>query len=296
MSDDATRPAPTIAPMPGRAHVWHRPFGPACVIGCPNGKGTCLASLKPSPDGEWINEGTDDKPTLIPSYNCVKGCGWHGYVKDGVLEEAKGPTVNVEGCVRCGENHQALPLTEVTADERQAFNVAPELTHKAECPKTGQAIYGALPKREEPLEVRVNFPVFDVFALRQQGPRIRHPNDRSMDQALVRDVMNVAEYSKKVAAVAAIEVANIGQQALSDKFEQRIAQTVAELGPIVDVAINRGIEAYDAWRRAEERNNAWHRRLRGRVVHRWLTLLGRNTGGVSTPTPTSTPQPPAEAR
>jgi hypothetical protein len=35
----------------------------------------------------WDWNGNDDAPTLAPSINCngAGGCGWHGFIQDGVM-------------------------------------------------------------------------------------------------------------------------------------------------------------------------------------------------------------------
>lgn len=69
--------------------------GPFCVFECPRDKGIsggrCAAQIV-GPDAPWTNLGTDDKPTLTPSYHCVNGCGWHGYIVKG--ETVDTPTVH----------------------------------------------------------------------------------------------------------------------------------------------------------------------------------------------------------
>ena len=59
------------------------------VFACPNQPGqTCGVPLAPMklPNGaSWTWDGDKAKPTLTPSINCVGGCGWHGWVKKGVI-------------------------------------------------------------------------------------------------------------------------------------------------------------------------------------------------------------------
>lgn len=267
------------------------PGVPVCLIGCPRQPGrVCTAWVKPAADAAWTNTGTDEKPTLIPSYHCVGGCGWHGYVTNGVLSDAPpGVTVNVTECSACGGNHQALPAAPITDEERPALKIIPaEYTHRATCPDTGQPLFAAIAPSADPSsqaattgdapkEVRVKFPPFDVFALRQSGPRIRHPNDRSRDQAEVRDVQQVASYAQQCAAIAAIEVANVGQMAVHEHIEKRLQQTVLDLGAVVDVAINRALNEYDTW----SRDRLWYRR-----AWKWLRERVRS----------SDPIPPVEGR
>lgn len=81
------------------AVIYHRPFGPHCVLKCPRGRGTCSAEVKPSIGAQWENVGSDEKPTLSPSFNCVGGCGWHGYIVDGRLVDA--PTGVISSIVTC---------------------------------------------------------------------------------------------------------------------------------------------------------------------------------------------------
>jgi len=33
----------------------------------------------------WQWDGNVDKPTIKPSINCVGGCGWHGWITDGIM-------------------------------------------------------------------------------------------------------------------------------------------------------------------------------------------------------------------
>jgi len=67
---------------------------------CPNGK-RCSVLLgpqfvdRPNPDALciWGWNGDMDKPTLTPSINCIAekngkptgGCGWHGFITNGVI-------------------------------------------------------------------------------------------------------------------------------------------------------------------------------------------------------------------
>lgn len=92
----------TKPPEIGRAHIFNRPFGPLCVIGCPRGKGTCSVNVRPTPgDGPlWDNHGTDEAPTLTPSVNC-QSCGWHGYVVDGQLSDAPPGLSHLHVCAGC---------------------------------------------------------------------------------------------------------------------------------------------------------------------------------------------------
>lgn len=86
--------------------------GPVCVFDCPRGKGVtasgkCSAAIL-GPGAPWKNVGTNEKPTLEPSYNCVGGCGWHGYIVDGEAVETpsvKGATATITTlniCSNCG--------------------------------------------------------------------------------------------------------------------------------------------------------------------------------------------------
>jgi hypothetical protein len=60
---------------------------------CPNGM-RCggLIGKEPHDKDEthqcytWGFNGNLDKPTLTPSFNCVGGCGWHGFITDGVMK------------------------------------------------------------------------------------------------------------------------------------------------------------------------------------------------------------------
>lgn len=80
---------------PGEAEVrsckWANGVtGPHVVFGCPRGRGVCGVPAKPSPPNSrgcsWDLTGDELHPTLSPSVNCDGdgGCGWHGFVKDGV--------------------------------------------------------------------------------------------------------------------------------------------------------------------------------------------------------------------
>jgi hypothetical protein len=80
---------------PGEAQVHQVQWapgqsGPATVFGCPRGRGVCLVPCKPSPASSrgcsWDLSGDPLAPTLSPSVNCDKGCGWHGWVKNGKAE------------------------------------------------------------------------------------------------------------------------------------------------------------------------------------------------------------------
>lgn len=88
------------------AIIFNRPFGPQCVFDCPRGRGQCAAEVKPSPGADWTNHGTDEKPTLNPSFNCVKGCGWHGYIVDGELRDAPSGVISgIHTCAGCSHPH-----------------------------------------------------------------------------------------------------------------------------------------------------------------------------------------------
>lgn len=72
---------------PGTASIIAE--APLCHIGCPRELGrVCTAWIKPAPDALWENHDSRESPTLTPSYNCVNGCGWHGYIVDGKLVDA----------------------------------------------------------------------------------------------------------------------------------------------------------------------------------------------------------------
>lgn len=85
--------------------------GPLCIFDCPRGVGTsqgkCSADTLPQPGATWKNEGTDDKPTLNPSFHCVNGCGWHGYIVDGeaidtpVIAGAAASVATIHVCEEC---------------------------------------------------------------------------------------------------------------------------------------------------------------------------------------------------
>jgi hypothetical protein len=105
------------------------------------------------------------------------------------------------------------------------------------------------PSGQQPIEVRVKFPPFDVIALRRHGPQIRPAGDPSLDYAQVRDVIHVAEYAKQVAAVAAIEIANAQAPALEQAFQAALDARLAMLMPAFDRGVSDAISAYDIWRK-----------------------------------------------
>lgn len=71
------------------------------IFVCPNGR-RCTILLGPrhvdrsSPDRlcVWKWDGNMDRPTITPSINCIAekdgkptgGCGWHGYITDGMMK------------------------------------------------------------------------------------------------------------------------------------------------------------------------------------------------------------------
>jgi hypothetical protein len=122
----------------GTAVIYNRPFGPLCLIGCPNGRGTCNADVKPTPgDGpRWDNIGTDEKPTLTPSYHCIRGCGWHGYVVNGELRDAPPGVSSIVACSEC--KHPHMIRVEVSADRRCNINV--DLAFSDLAPSSGSNI------------------------------------------------------------------------------------------------------------------------------------------------------------
>lgn len=73
-----------------------------CFIGCPRQAGRgCTAQVK-GDGAEWTNHGSAEKPTLTPSYNCVGGCGWHGYVVDGkTIDAPAGGVSTLHVCANC---------------------------------------------------------------------------------------------------------------------------------------------------------------------------------------------------
>jgi hypothetical protein len=79
------------------------PIAPICNLGCPREKGrACAVWVKPAPNAEWENHGTREAPTLTPSYNCVGGCGWHGYIVDGKMVDAPaGGISTMHVCANC---------------------------------------------------------------------------------------------------------------------------------------------------------------------------------------------------
>lgn len=207
------------------------------------------------------------------------------------------PTINVQGCTKCGKDHEGLECWPISNDDRQALKLAPELTHRAVCPETGQAIYGAVP-----VPVKVTFPMFDVWAWRRQGLRIHGASDKTLSPAVIKDVIAVSEYARTVASIAAIEVMNIGQGAMQQLLEQRLAQTVEALSPVIDLAISRAITGYDDWRKVEDtrrereiRDRVWWRRLL-----RWARAKAPQAAKPISLNAIAQPernlQPPAEAR
>jgi hypothetical protein len=102
MSDSTSSPS---AEQKSGAKIVHRPFGPHCVFQCPNGRGMCSAEVQPTADAPWTNHGSDERPTLTPSFNCVGGCGWHGYVVDGQLQSAPPGMSSLMICGECKSPH-----------------------------------------------------------------------------------------------------------------------------------------------------------------------------------------------
>lgn len=89
-------------PEPGTAVM--DPEAPLCFIGCPRRPGTvCHAWVNPESDPRWELHGPRERPTLTPSYNCVRGCGWHGFVVDGKLVDAPPGLTSLHVCAACGE-------------------------------------------------------------------------------------------------------------------------------------------------------------------------------------------------
>lgn len=98
---------PGVQRIPGKfdirmAHVQGYPGATAHIeFICPNARycGVLMgpvAVAKPNPDalGVWGWDGNKEAPTLTPSLNCLAekdgkpagGCGWHGWIKGGVME------------------------------------------------------------------------------------------------------------------------------------------------------------------------------------------------------------------
>lgn len=106
------------------------------IFTCPRGVGVnkqheCLARVV-GPDAPWKNIGTTEKPTLHQSYNCVGGCGWHGYIIDG--ESVDNPTVKgaaasvttLHECTSC--HHPGLLTVGITPDPKGGLRIAFQLT------------------------------------------------------------------------------------------------------------------------------------------------------------------------
>lgn len=56
---------------------------------CPRKRGMCAVPLLPkrNPNGSgWAWD--EGMLTLSPSINCVGGCGWHGFIKNGEIRDA----------------------------------------------------------------------------------------------------------------------------------------------------------------------------------------------------------------
>lgn len=98
-----------------------------CPRGVGVGKGRCQALVK-GPDATWKNIGTAEKPTLQPSYNCVGGCGWHGYIVDGeakenpVVQGAAASISTLHDCAACG--HPEIMTVGLTPQPTGALNIA----------------------------------------------------------------------------------------------------------------------------------------------------------------------------
>lgn len=69
------------------------------IFVCPNGRrcGGLIGKEQHAKDEDhqcytWAFNGNLDKPTLTPSFNCIKkedgsgGCGWHGFIQDGIMK------------------------------------------------------------------------------------------------------------------------------------------------------------------------------------------------------------------
>jgi hypothetical protein len=120
-------------PEEGRA-VIAEPGVPLCHIACPARLPghVCQLWVKPSTDSLWTNHGTADEPTIEPSYNCVGGCGWHGYIVDGKLFDAPAkpapamPISTLHICANCA--HPEILTTVLTPREGGRLQVVMERT------------------------------------------------------------------------------------------------------------------------------------------------------------------------
>ncbi len=64
----------------GEQPKWLR-FGCRC-----DARITCAIALRPQKNAvgaSWGWDGNREAPTVTPSINCEKGCGWHGWLKAG---------------------------------------------------------------------------------------------------------------------------------------------------------------------------------------------------------------------
>ena len=81
---------------PGEFAWRHHDGAPYLLFVCPkHGNGSpslyCGVPIAPGrlPNGAQWHRGADlDRPTITPSINCVGGCGWHGFVTNGVMTNA----------------------------------------------------------------------------------------------------------------------------------------------------------------------------------------------------------------
>ena len=76
------------------AFAWCRRDGaPFLLFVCPRSDAGALCGVPIAPGrlpngAQWQCGPNLDAPTLTPSINCVGGCGWHGFVRNGVLTNA----------------------------------------------------------------------------------------------------------------------------------------------------------------------------------------------------------------
>jgi hypothetical protein len=103
--------SPVVQPREARMDAAGAPL---CNMGCPLQPGrVCTAWTAPAPNAEWVNHGTREAPTLTPSYNCVNGCKWHGYIVDGKLIDAPAAGIStMHVCASCG--HPEIHTVHVT--------------------------------------------------------------------------------------------------------------------------------------------------------------------------------------
>lgn len=128
-------------------------------------------------------------------------------------------------------------------------------------PAAAGPVDGSIDEHAGEIEVKVNFPKFDLIAMRNAGPKVRAATDRSMDYAQLRDISAVVQYVRQCSVAAAIQIQQATTAAQQPQFERFTVNECRRLANIMDRVMRREIEAAIGAYHAQLESRRWHRRL-----------------------------------